>query len=139
MENASKPFDDVKKMLEEFKLPGVDIPAIVEARRKDIEALVDANKSAYEAMQALALRQTEMATQAMQGIQEAAKRAAEGIGGVVDPVKQAELTGKALEKTLADMKELAEMARDAQADTMAHLTHRASERVQEIKNLMQRK
>lgn len=139
MENASNPFGDVTKMMEQFKVPGVDIPAIVEARRKDIEALVDANQSAREAMQALARRQTEMATQAMQDIQEAAKRAAGGIGGVVDPVRQAELTGKALGKALADMKELAEMARDAQADTMAHLTQRAREHTQEIKNLMQRK
>ena len=59
MATESNPFSDVKKMIEQFKLPGVDMTAIV-------EALVDANKAAYEAMQAVARKQTEMMTQAMQ-------------------------------------------------------------------------
>ena len=62
-------------MIEQFKMPGVDMTAIVESRRKDIEALVEANKAAYESMQALARKQTEMLTQTMQGMQEAAKGA----------------------------------------------------------------
>ena len=50
MANESNPFGDVAKMIEQFKLPGVDMSAIVQARRKDIEALVEANKAAYESM-----------------------------------------------------------------------------------------
>ena len=33
---------------------------IIESRRKDMEALVEANKATYEAMQALARKQTEI-------------------------------------------------------------------------------
>ena len=45
------PFVDVTKILEQFKLPGVDLNAILEARRKDVEALTQANQIAYENMQ----------------------------------------------------------------------------------------
>jgi len=54
MATEINPFGDVKKMIEQFKMPGVDMTAIVDARRKDIEALVAANAAAFEAMQALA-------------------------------------------------------------------------------------
>ena len=139
MTKDSNPFGDVTKMIEKFKLPGVDLSAIVEARRKDLEALVAANKAAYESMQALAHKQTEMLTQAMQGIQEAVKEAAASKGGLPDPKKQTELARDAWKKTLADMKDLAEMARKAQADAMAGLTARATQSVQEIKKMMQPK
>ena len=87
-------------------------------------------------MQALARKQTEMMTQAVQGMQAAAKSAA---GSAGDPAKQTEAVRKAFEKTLADMKELAEMARNSQADAMAHLTKRGGEQLQEIRKLMQPK
>ena len=136
MAKDANPFGDVEKMIAQFKMPGVDMSAIVDARRKDIEALVAANSAAMEAMQALARKQTEMMTQAVQGMQAAAKSAA---GSVGDPAKQTEAVRKAFEKTLADMKELAEMARRSQADAMAHLTNRGNEHLQEIKKLMQPK
>ncbi|MEO7129040.1 MAG: TIGR01841 family phasin [Rhodoferax sp.] len=136
MAKDSNPFGDVTKMIEQFKLPGVDLAAIVEARRKDIEALVDANKAAYESMQALAHKQTEMLTQAMQGIQEAVKEAASRKGVLPDPKKQAELARDAWKKTLVDMKEMAELARKSQADAMAGLTKRAAQSMEEIKKMM---
>lgn len=139
MAKDSNPFGDVTKMIEQFKLPGVDMSAIVEARRKDIEALVKANKAAYEAMQAMAHKQTEMLTQAMQDIQSAVKEAASTKGVLPDPKKQAEMARNAWKKTLGDMKDLAEMARKSQADAMAGLTARASQSLQEIKKMMQPK
>jgi phasin family protein len=134
MANESNPFGDVAKMLEQFKVPGIDMAAIAEARRKDIQALVDANKAAYEGMQALSRKQADMLAQTMKGIQDVA-----GGAGFGDPSKQTELVRKAVEKTLADMKELAELARNSQADMMSHISQRATEHMQELKQLMQPK
>ena len=136
MAKDSNPFGDVTKMIEQFKVPGVDMSAIMEARRKDIEALVQANKAAYESMQAMAHKQTEMLTQAMQDIQAAVKEAASTKGGLPDPKKQAELARDAWKKTLADMKDLADMARKSQADAMAGLTQRAAQSIEELKKMM---
>jgi phasin family protein len=132
----NNPFGDVTQMMEKFKLPGVDMSTIVEARRKDIEALVEANKSAYESMQALANKQTEVFTQAMQGIQDAVKNAAGGIGGLTDPSKQAELAQKACQKTLGDMKEIADMARKSQMDVITTITQRAALSMQDVKRML---
>ncbi len=129
---ATDPFGDMRNMLEQLKMPGIDMTAILESRRKDVEALVEANKSAYEAMQAIARKQTEMMTESMQVMQQAAK-------GVGDPTKQTEVVRSAFEKTIADMKELAEMAKQSQTDAMAHITQRAAEHMEEIRKLMQPK
>jgi phasin family protein len=133
MATEANPFGDLQKMIEQFKMPGVDMSAIVESRRKDIEALMEANKAAYESMQALARKQAEILSQTMQGMQEAAKGAA---GAAGNPAKQTENVRKAFEKTLTDMKELAEMARRSQSDAMAHITQRGNEHMQEIRKMM---
>ena len=51
---------DLGKMMQQFKLPGIDIAAIVESQKKDMEALAEANRQAYEGIQALAKRRNEI-------------------------------------------------------------------------------
>jgi phasin family protein len=136
--DMSNAVDNLTKMLEQFKLPGVDTKEIVEARRKDIDALVQANKAIYEGMQALANKQGELLQTAMVDIQAAVKGAAGGIG-VGDPGKQGELARKAYEKVLGDMKDLAEIARQSQTDAMARITQRGTEHLDEVKKMMKLK
>jgi hypothetical protein len=40
--------NDLKKLIEKFQLPGVDVAALVEWQRKDMEALAEANRQASE-------------------------------------------------------------------------------------------
>lgn len=134
----SNAFGDLTKMLEQFKLPGVDTQEVVEARRKDIDALVQANQAVYEGMQALANKQGELLKTAMEDIQSAMKGTASGIG-VGDPAKQGELARKAYEKVLGDMKDLAEIARESQTEAMAKITQRGTEHLDEVKKLMKLK
>ena len=129
MVDQTNPFGDLTNMLARFKVPGVDMSALVESRKKDIEAIVEANKSAYDAMQAFARKQTEMLTQAMQDIQAAA----------TDPGKHAEVARNACLKAVEDIKDLAEIARKSQLEAMASLTKRANEHAAEIKQMLQRK
>ena len=70
---AFNPFLDLTRKFEQFKLPGVDMPSFVDARRKDVEALVTANKMAYETLLALGRAQADMLTQTLHGMQESAK------------------------------------------------------------------
>ena len=92
--DKSSAFGDLTKMIEQFKLPGVDTAEIVAARRKDIDALVQANQAAYEGMRALSSKQAEMLKQAMQDIQAAVAGAADGVGvGEVDLVPAAGQVG----------------------------------------------
>jgi phasin family protein len=136
--DMSNAVENLTKMLEQFKLPGVDTKEIMDARRKDIDALVQANKAIYEGMQALANKQGELLQTAMADIQAAVKGAAGGIG-VGDPGKQGELARKAYEKVLGDMKDLAEIARQSQTDAMARITQRGTEHLDEVKKMMKLK
>jgi hypothetical protein len=129
--DMSNAVDNLTKMLEQFKLPGVDTKEIVDARRKDIDALVQANKAIYEGMQALANKQGELLQTAMADIQAAVKGVAGGIG-VGDPGKQGELARKAYE-------DLAEIARQSQTEAMAKITQRGTEHLDEVKKMMKLK
>ena len=140
--NEVNPFADFTKMFEQFKVPGVDMSAMAAARSKDIAAVVEVNKFAYEAMQTMAKKQAEMLQQTLQGLQQAASSAAANAAagkGMGDPAKQAEMARAACEKAFADMKELAEIARKSQADALAIITQRASQQMQEMQKMMQPK
>jgi len=136
---SSNPFGDLSTMLEQFKVPGVDMSSFIEARRKDVEALVEANKAAYEAMQALARTQADMLTRTMQSIQESAKGLPSGAAGVPDAAKLAEGAQKAWQTMLADAKTLAEMAHKSQVDAVASLTGRAKEHMEEVQQMLRPK
>lgn len=137
--DTTNPFGNLDKLLEQFKVPGVDVGAIVESRRKDMEAVITANQATAAAMQEIAKKQVEILAQAFKAAQESAQKLAEGVGGVVDPVKQAELTRAAYEKAIADIKEVAEIAQKAQATAMSGITARAQQSAKELNMLLQPK
>jgi len=131
MSSPINPFLDLQGMMSQFSIQGVDLAAVVESRRKDIDALVAANRAALETAQALAQKQTEMLMQAMQDIQQAARDAASG-----DSAKSTAAARSAVEKAIEDMKELAQIAQDAQKEALAALTRRAGEQLQEIRGVV---
>ena len=100
-------FPDINQLLAQFKVPGVDVNALMEARRKDIEAVVAANRHAYEGMQQLAQRQTEMLKEALAEWQAAAKDMMSAQSPAAGTTKQVELGKQAVAKALENMRELA--------------------------------
>ncbi len=133
------PFMDVNQLLQQFKVPGVDINAVIEARRKDIEALVTANRQVYEGMQLLAQRQAEMLKEAMAEWQTATQQMMSTQNPSAGAAKQVELGKQALEKALENMRELAEMATKSQTQAWEVVNQRFHENLQELKQLMQPK
>ena len=134
---APNPFADFTKMLEQFKLPGFDVPAVMEARRKDVEALVQANQTALQGMQSLAQKQAEMLRSTLSELQSLATKQA--ASGGVPSAQTAELVQQTLHKALADMQQLAQAAYRSQADSYAVIAKRVEENVQELKTLLQPK
>jgi phasin family protein len=134
MVDKSNPFTDLAQLIEHFKVPGIDTSAVVESARKDMEALVEANKAAYQGLQALALKQKEMLTEGIQKIREYAKNTSAS----TPSAKQAEMAG-AYHKVLSDMKELADIVRKSQAQAMTQVTDRAIEHLRDLKRMIQPK
>ena len=62
------PVFDFAKLMSQFRLPGVDFTAFVDRERKNIEALVKANRIAFEGWQRLVRRQAKMLEETMKKV-----------------------------------------------------------------------
>lgn len=131
--NPNSLFAEYIKLIKQFKLPGIDANAILESRRKDIEALAAANTAALTGMQSLGQKQMEILSATMTRLQSlvAQQSAAQSKPTAGEAVQQA------LHKALAEMQELADTAYRAQADSYAVISKRVAENVEELKALLQ--
>ena len=132
--DPANPFAALTRNLESFKVPGLDMASIAETHRADIETVTRANQATYEAMQAIAAKQSDMLSTAMRDAQQATQ--AFGGAGLTNAQERAEVAKKAYDKAVADLAELAEITRKAQADTLAIVSKRAEEQMAEFMKLL---
>lgn len=111
---------DFTKLMKDFKLPGVDLATIMDREKKNIEALTEANRVAFEGWQALVRRQAEI-------LQDSIKRAVDTVQGEDAGTKRMDLASHAFETALSNMRELAEMAIKSQKDAFDVIRKRAEE------------
>ena len=134
---AKNPFLEFGKLMEQFKVPGIDMGAVVEAQRKNIEALTQANQVAYAGMQELVRRQAEILQQTM--LQWQSAMAQMGGANPANLAGQAEAGRQALDKAIASMRELAELAVRSQTQAWEVIQKRTQENIAELTRLMQPK
>jgi phasin family protein len=129
-------FGDITKMLEQYKLPGIDVAAIVDMRRKDIEALMTANRVALEGAQAVGQKQVEILRSTLDQLSSLIQQATASGSMTEKTTKTGELVQQFLQRALEDMRELAETAYKSQSDTYAVLTKRIQENIDEARALL---
>jgi phasin family protein len=129
-------FGDFTKMLEQFKVPGIDMAALIEARRNDIAALTQANKVAYEGMQELVRKQAEILQATFEGLRVSTEKVVKDGKPAVAAGQPTEFFEQAVHKALANMRELAEMAVKTQTEAFRIISERAMQNVEEMKKLM---
>ena len=95
--------DDLGKLVGKLNLPGVNVAAIVESQRKDMEALAEANKQAYEGIKALAKRRNEILKEALVQWQAAMVETSLSKEGLT---KSAQSAKKGVEQAIANVREL---------------------------------
>jgi phasin family protein len=127
--------DDITKMMKQFKLPGIDIAAIVESQRKDMEALAEANRQAYEGIRALAQRRNEILMESLSQWQEAMKDAT----GKDALTKNTERARKGVEKAIANMRELTQMEAESRSKAWKVVQDRFQENLVNLQKLLQPK
>jgi phasin family protein len=132
--DPANPFAALARNLESFKVPGLNVAAIAETHHADIEAVTRANQASYEAMQAIAAKQSDMLAAAMRDAQQATQ--AFGGAGSTDAHERAVVAKKAYDKAVADLAELAEITRKAQTETLAIVSKRAEEQMAEFMKLL---
>ena len=80
--DPTKAVGEFSNLLKQYKLPGVDVDAIVASQKKNLEALTSANRVAIEGLQAVAKRQAEILQETMN---EASKAVGTNPCGVSSP------------------------------------------------------
>lgn len=131
----TKMVDEFQKMMQQYKLPGVDLDSLVASQKKNVEALTNANKVALEGLQAVAKRQGEILQETMNEVSKAFDTLSKAGSPQDVAAKQAELAKDAFERALSNMRELAELVTKANKDATQTINTRISATLDEIKDL----
>ena len=140
MEPQSSPgnlFGEFGGMLELFKLPGLNAASVLDARRKDIEALVEANRIAIAGAQALAQKQAEILQQTFQELQAVVREGrVTGNGVAQTPSQIVDLLPKTLQQAIGNMRDLAVLACKSQAEAFSVVSSRVQRNVEDLPMLL---
>jgi len=128
---TTKLFGDYAKALERFKLPGFDLAAIRESRRKDVAALASVGLAVLDGAQAFGQKQAEIARATMSGLQTLVTKGTEP--GSAPAAGATELIQQTFQKSVASLRELGDIFQKTQADSLAVVSKRVAENVEELK------
>jgi len=128
-------FADLGKLVGGLKLPGVDVKAIVESQRKDMEALAEANRQAYEGIKALAKRRNEILQEALAEWQAAMKDST----GKDAISRNTERAKQGVKQAIDRFRELAEMEAETRRKSWKVLQDRFQENLQNLQSLLKAK
>jgi len=127
--------DDLRKLAEKLQVPGLDIGALIEWQRKDMEALAEANRQAYAGVTALVERRNEILQETLAQWQAATKDAT----GADALAKQAEAAKLGVEKALANFSELSQMEAQSRNNAWKVVQDRLQENLGNLQKLLQPK
>lgn len=132
---GTEAFPDLRRMMGEWKIPNLDLDAVAQSQRRNIEALTHANQLALEGTQAWMRRNMELARQGMEDLQAMMSDLAKPNGSMEDRIaRQADFSKKALEKGLANFRDLADLVTKANTEAMSVLTKRVAESLEEVRD-----
>jgi phasin family protein len=116
-------------------LPSLDIGALIDWQRKDMEALTDANRQAFEGIKALVERRNEILRETLAEWQAAVKDATstEAIS------KRADVAKQGIEKAIANFRELSEMEAQSRNNAWKIVQDRMQENMVNLQKLLQPK
>lgn len=130
MDKTMLSFADIGKMLEQYKLPGVDMSSIVESRRKDIEAIAQANQVALKGVASIADKQAEFVQAVMADVAAKLKSVAEGGASGATAM---DVTKESIDKALAALRHFAETTTQSQSATYDLINARAKASIEELR------
>ena len=132
----TKMFGDVGKLFTNGRAPMFDVAALIDAQRKNIEALTVANKLALEGVQQVAQRQAEFIRQAVEDFS-GATRDLVAVGTPEEKlVRQADFAKGSFEQAVANFGELSELAQKSGTQALAVISKRLVENFDEVKSAL---
>lgn len=139
--NGKNPFFDmdVTKVMADFRLPGLDVEALVASQRKNIEALTQANQLAVEGVQAVTRRQVEIARQTFEEFSTMVRELTQPASPEDRIAKHAELSKQALEKSLVNARELTDLVTKANSEAFSVINKRIAEGLDEVRDFAKKR
>jgi phasin family protein len=132
----SKGADELIKMLAQYKVPGVNMDALVASQRDNLEALAAANRAALGGMKAVTEWQVKILRETMEKLTNAVGELAKA-GSPQDVVaKQADLAKHAFQAAVTHIQEFAEIVNKAHQEATDAITKRITESLDEIKDAL---
>jgi phasin family protein len=133
MDKFELPVVDLNKIMDQLKLPNIDLQAIIEGRRKDIEAIVKANEIALKGVKSVADKQAEMLQTVLGEIGTKLKSVAQDGS---PSAKATEMAQQTIEKALGAMRTLAEANGQSQAQVLDVINTRVQQSIDEIRKTL---
>ena len=127
--------NDFTKQFANLKLPGFDAESVMGAQKKNMDALVEANKAAAAGYQDLFKKQVAIFEETMAEAQKHMKSFDTTKLDAETAKAQAELAKAAFEKALANMQALAESAQKANASAYEIVSARVKESMAELRDM----
>ena len=131
--DAGKLMSEVQKILQQYKIPGVDVDAIAASQKKNVEAVTTANRAAAEGLQTLAKRQAELLQETMRETSQAAAEMAKSMNPSDIVVKQTELMHSAFERGVTAMREMADIVSNSNRQATDAINSRIAATLEEVR------
>jgi len=137
--DVSKVFDMAKtlempKAFQDFKMPtNLGMESLMDAQRKNFQALAAANQTAMECAQGMMRRQSELMRQSMQEGSELLSQVTASSTPEDKLAKQTAMTKAIFDRCMVNSKEMTEMAAQAQYQAMEVLSNRMGECLEEMR------
>jgi phasin family protein len=126
---------DFEKMLKDFKLPGMDVKGLVDSQSRNAQAVAEANRVSLEGIRSLSERQTAIMRETFDEVRQAFAeiRGADNLEDAAN--RQSEVARKAMEKGMANMRELTDMVTKSNSDAFEVVNQRMNESLEEFRKL----
>jgi phasin family protein len=130
---------DLAKSLQDLKFPSLNFEHAMAMQRKNMEALTVANQLAAEGFQTVAKRQAEIIKESIEDFTGALKDLMAAGSPENNAAKQADVAKRTFERTIANMRELAELAAKSNAEAFEVINKRMVESIDELKEMAPKK
>jgi phasin family protein len=121
------------KFAEKFEVPAVDTKALVDAQKKNIEAVATVNRVAFEGAQAVMRRQSEIVREMVESASAAITEMAKPGRPEEKLAQQADLIKKSYETNLTNLNELVELGAKSNREAAEVINHRFVDSIDEMK------
>ncbi len=127
---------DMSKMMGEFKMPQFNFEALMNAQRKNIEAMTAVNQAAFESIQAIARRQAELVRQGIEETTQTMNAVMSSSSPEEKVIRQAEASKAAVDKCIANAREIADTVAKCNTQAMETVSARMSEGLEELRDII---